>query len=123
MDKYTLGVSGYGKYKEILNTDAREYGGTGYVNKGFISSNEEEYDRRDYSITVRIPALSMIVLSYRPFTEKELEAIRIKKRKEMEKYVDAKTKEIIKERDEIIGKATEEANKKINELKKLLKGL
>ena len=88
-----------------------------------IKSNEEEYDRRDYSITVRIPALSMIVLSYRPFTEKELEAIRIKKRKEMEKYVDAKTKEIIKERDEIIGKATEEANKKINELKKLLKGL
>ena len=55
--------------------------------------------------------------------EKELEAIRIKKRKEIEKYVDAKTKEIIKERDEIIGKATEEANKKINELKKLLKGL
>jgi hypothetical protein len=41
----------------------------------------------------------------------------------MEKYVDAKTKEIIRERDEIIGKATEEANKKINELKKLLKGL
>ncbi len=123
MDKYTLGVSGYGKYKEILNTDSKEYGGTGYVNKGFISSNEEEYDRRDYSITVRIPALSMIVLSYRPFTEKELEAIRIKKRKEMEKYVDAKIKEIIKERDEIIGKATEEANKKINELKKLLKGL
>lgn len=61
---YNIGVIKYGKYKEIFNSDATIYGGTGVVNKRKKTARCEECDGRDYSLRVDIPPLGMLVLKY-----------------------------------------------------------
>lgn len=42
-----------GKYKEILNTDDKAYGGKGLVNARAIPVNDEEYDGQPCSFTMK----------------------------------------------------------------------
>lgn len=69
----TIGVPFDGKYKEILNTDSTEYGGTGFVNARVKAAVNKPWDDRDQSITVKMAPLSVSVLKYIPYTKEELQ--------------------------------------------------
>ena len=53
----------HGKYKEIFNSDRKEYGGMGAGNPRAKSSKAEECDERENSLKIRIPAFGAVVLS------------------------------------------------------------
>lgn len=68
----TTGVPIPGRYKEVLNTDAKEFDGSGVVNGKTILSKEREWDDRAESITLRMAPLSLSILQYCPFTKADL---------------------------------------------------
>lgn len=68
----TTGVPYEGKYKEILNTDDKKYGGTGVVNSRIKSAQDVKWDERNQSVTVKLAPLSLSILQFVPYTEEEL---------------------------------------------------
>ncbi len=58
---YKIGVNIAGEYKEILNSDADQFGGSNIGNFGKITSQEEPYQERQHSLTMQIPPLGMLV--------------------------------------------------------------
>ncbi|MDD6492983.1 MAG: 1,4-alpha-glucan branching protein GlgB [Firmicutes bacterium] len=78
--EFTVGVPIEGKYKEILNTDAKCYGGQGRVNGRAKYVLEEETDGKPYSFKMTSAPLSVSIFAYVPYTEKE--KLQIAKRKE-----------------------------------------
>ena len=62
-EDYQVGVPFGGKYEEVLNTDRREYGGNGMTNPRVKAAKKEECDEREYSLTLKLPALSVVVFS------------------------------------------------------------
>ena len=77
--EFTVGVPMEGKYKEILNTDDKCYGGLGRVNGKAIFVSETETDGKPYSFTMTAAPLSASIFSYLPYTEKEKQQIEKKK--------------------------------------------
>ena len=71
----TTGVPYEGKYKEILNTDAVCYGGTGVVNDRMKRAEDLEWDDKSTSVTVKLAPLSLSILQFIPYTEAELEKV------------------------------------------------
>ncbi len=59
---YTLGVPEGGIYREVLNTDAEIYGGTGTGNLGSVQSLAKGMHGLPYSIDLVLPPLSALVL-------------------------------------------------------------
>jgi 1,4-alpha-glucan branching enzyme len=53
-----------GFWQEILNTDAKGYGGLGFGNVGGVVADEVEWDGRPYSIKLELPPVSMIVFRF-----------------------------------------------------------
>lgn len=100
----TTGVPAPGKYKEILNTDAKEFDGNGIVNARAISSKEIEWDDRAESITVKVAPLSASILKYTPFTKADL-----KHREEVKALIAAR--EALRISQEFEKNAKEEAEK------------
>ena len=62
-EKYQVGVPFHGKYKEIFNTDRKEYGGEGMTNPRVKTSRAEECDERENSIKITVPALGAAIFS------------------------------------------------------------
>ena len=69
------GVPFDGKYKEILNTDEKIYGGTGVVNKRALAATDIEWDEQAVSISVKLAPLSLSILRFEPYTEEELNRV------------------------------------------------
>ena len=63
--KFNVGVPYHGSYKEIFNSDREEYGGSNLLNLRALSSKKTEVDERRESITMRLPAHSVLVFSCR----------------------------------------------------------
>ena len=63
-DDYQIGVPYPGKYKEIFNSDAAAYGGSGVTNPRVKISREKEWDERKNSIKVKIPPLGISVYQF-----------------------------------------------------------
>lgn len=61
--QFRIGVPAEGVYRELLNSDAREYGGSGVVNEGRILSQREEKDGRKNSIVIDLPPMSVCVFA------------------------------------------------------------
>ena len=59
-----VGVPHAGHWKEILNTDAKEYGGLGFGNNGVVESEVIEWNGRPFSIAVQMPPQSMSVFRF-----------------------------------------------------------
>jgi 1,4-alpha-glucan branching enzyme len=59
---YRLGVNFSGSYREIVNTDAKEYGGSGQGNLGGIESTPVPHHSRPYSLNVTLPPLGAVFL-------------------------------------------------------------
>ncbi len=57
---YRVGVPKGGYWKEILNSDASEYGGSGQGNLGGITAEAHRFHGRDSSVSIILPPLSAL---------------------------------------------------------------
>ena len=76
----SVGTSLPGKYKELINTDDKVFGGSNITNTRTKVVSEKEADGRPYSIEVKLAPLSAAIFKYVPFTEQE--KYKIEKKKE-----------------------------------------
>lgn len=74
---YWIGAPCLTEYEEILNSDAKEFGGSGMTN-GRVVAFEEKCDRMPYAISLDIAPLSMMVFRY-DYVEKPAEKKTVKK--------------------------------------------
>ena len=79
--EFTVGVPYEGKYREILNTDDKCYGGLGRVNGQALYVEEEETDGNPYSFKMTSAPLSASIFAFEPYTEAERAQIEKKKAK------------------------------------------
>ena len=59
---YKIGVPFNGKWKEVLNSDAKEYGGTGDHKNAKVKTVKEDWDGQPYSMELLLPPLSVVIL-------------------------------------------------------------
>jgi len=59
---YRIGLPFRGKWKEALNSDAAKFGGGGNQNDKALPSNKVKWHGRDYSLSLTLPPLSVVVL-------------------------------------------------------------
>jgi 1,4-alpha-glucan branching enzyme len=59
---YTLGVPAAGRWQEILNSDAKVYGGGGWGNLGGVDAMPLASHGQPWSLSLTLPALSTVVL-------------------------------------------------------------
>ena len=117
--KYTIPVTHAGVYKEVFNLDRVEFGGKGVINTKSIQTVEnDEADNED--LTIKLPALSILAMEYRKFTDKELRDIFLKKKKAMIKFVDGEKQKIKDKLNADIEVLKAQADAEIVELEKLL---
>jgi 1,4-alpha-glucan branching enzyme len=58
---YKVGVPKGGVWKEVLNSDAREYGGSGQGNLGGVAAQPNPLHSREFSLSLTLPPLSVLV--------------------------------------------------------------
>ncbi len=63
---YRVGVPERGWWRELLNTDAREYGGSGMGNAGGAAAGNEPRHGRPFSLTITLPPLSAVFFKLTP---------------------------------------------------------
>jgi 1,4-alpha-glucan branching enzyme len=61
---YRLGLPATGRWAEVLNTDAAEYGGSGVGNLGGVDAEAVEWHGRPASAALRLPPLGTLWLRY-----------------------------------------------------------
>jgi 1,4-alpha-glucan branching enzyme len=62
-ESYRLGVPRGGIWRELLNSDASEYGGSGQGNSGSVRALDEPAHGRPHALIVRLPPLAVLVLA------------------------------------------------------------
>jgi 1,4-alpha-glucan branching enzyme len=60
---YRIGVPRGGRWRERLNSDAADYGGSGQGNLGAVDATQQGSHGRRYSLNVRLPPLAVVVLT------------------------------------------------------------
>jgi len=61
-ENYRVGVPQAGRYREIFNSDADAYGGTNAGNLGTVAAEQTPWVGREYSLNLRLPPLSLLIL-------------------------------------------------------------
>ncbi len=61
---YPLGVPRAGRYAERLNSDARDYGGSGQGNAGAAIAVDGEWDQRPATLRVTLPPLATLIFEF-----------------------------------------------------------
>ncbi|HTY50659.1 MAG TPA: alpha amylase C-terminal domain-containing protein, partial [Steroidobacteraceae bacterium] len=59
---YRVGVPRGGAWRECLNSDAREYGGSGVGNAGRVEASGDGAHARPYALTLTLPPLATLLL-------------------------------------------------------------
>ncbi|RYY98674.1 MAG: 1,4-alpha-glucan branching enzyme, partial [Comamonadaceae bacterium] len=59
---YIVGVPAGGVWRELLNSDAMEYGGAGWGNMGSVTATSTPANGRPYSLALTLPPLSTLIL-------------------------------------------------------------
>lgn len=62
-EDYRIGLPHAGAWKEILNTDAEEYGGSGVGNLGLVEATDTPSHGRPASVVLRVPPLATVWLT------------------------------------------------------------
>ncbi|MBV9083492.1 MAG: 1,4-alpha-glucan branching protein GlgB [Acidobacteriaceae bacterium] len=65
-DSYRIGVPARGFWKEIMNTDAVQYGGSGRGNFGGVNTVPIPLHGRRYSLTINVPPLGVVFFRFEP---------------------------------------------------------
>ena len=94
-EKFQVGVPFAGKYKEILNSEDKKFGGSGIGNSRIKASKKKEADGREDSIEITLAPLGVQIFSCTPVKEKKADAKRaeakkVETKKSAAKKVDAK---------------------------------
>jgi 1,4-alpha-glucan branching enzyme len=63
---YRVGVPSGGFWREMLNSDAKEYGGSGIGNMGGVQAQSSNVHGRPYSLTLTLPPLGALFLKAAP---------------------------------------------------------
>ena len=63
---YRVGLPFAGRWREVLNTDADDYGGSGVGNFGGVNAEEQPWHGRPASAVVTLPPLATLWLRYEP---------------------------------------------------------
>lgn len=63
-ENYKIGVTQKGSLKEIFNSDAKKYGGSGVSNVGKINIKKTKWHGKTYSAVVTLPPLSVTVFEW-----------------------------------------------------------
>jgi len=63
---YRLGVPYGGFWQEIINSDAKEYGGSGQGNLGGVEAANTPFHGRPYSLSLILPPLAVVFFKSRP---------------------------------------------------------
>ena len=63
---YRIGLPRPGRWVECINTDADIYGGSGVGNDGAVVADDEPWHNRRWSVSLRLPPLSTLVLQPDP---------------------------------------------------------
>jgi 1,4-alpha-glucan branching enzyme len=58
---YLLGVPRGGHWKEVLNSDAVTYGGSGQGNLGGVDAVSSAFHGRPFSLSITVPPLAAVV--------------------------------------------------------------
>jgi 1,4-alpha-glucan branching enzyme len=58
---YRIGVPVSGFWKEVLNSDGKEYGGSGHGNRGGLETIPIAFHGRDYSLSLTLPPLAIVI--------------------------------------------------------------
>ena len=61
-EDYRVGVTGRRRWREMLNTDAQEFGGTGAYRNGLVSTQRIPSHGKEQSVTLRIPPFAAVYL-------------------------------------------------------------
>ncbi len=61
---YRVGVPRKGSWRELFNSDAKQYGGSGYGNFGGVETVPVPLHGRDHSITINLPSLGAVFFRY-----------------------------------------------------------
>jgi len=59
---YRIGVPSPGIWKEVLNSDAKEYGGSGQGNMGAVETSPVPFHGKSHSLSLVLPPLSILIL-------------------------------------------------------------
>jgi 1,4-alpha-glucan branching enzyme len=59
---YRIGIPAKGFWKEILNSDAEEYGGSGQGNMGGVEASPIPFHGKDHSVSLNLPPLGILIL-------------------------------------------------------------
>lgn len=62
---YKIGVPLGGKWGELFNSDAKEYGGSGVGNGGSVTSQPSPYHGRPHSLQITLPPLATVIFGYK----------------------------------------------------------
>ncbi len=73
---YRVGVPFRGLWKEVFNSDGQNYGGSGIMNEGLLTTSPVKYHGGDYSISLTLPPLAITVLKL----EKEINEFELQDR-------------------------------------------
>ncbi|AZH29757.1 MULTISPECIES: 1,4-alpha-glucan branching protein GlgB [Paenibacillus] len=65
-ENYRIGLQKAGSYMELLNSDHKDFGGSGQVNSGAIRTSKIPYHGQLHSLEVTIPPLSIVILKKTP---------------------------------------------------------
>ncbi len=72
---YLLGVPLGGEWRELINSDAGEFGGAGWGNLGGVESSPVRSHGRPHSVCLTLPPLSTLILQYVPHAKKDSTAL------------------------------------------------
>ena len=59
---YRVAVPTPGKYKQLINSDAKQYGGSGITSDALITAESIPWQSMQYSIIIQLPPLAGIIL-------------------------------------------------------------
>ena len=62
---YRFGVPKAGFYEELLNSDAKEYGGSGVGNFGGVPAQPAPWQNRPFSVEMNLPPLAVNIYRWK----------------------------------------------------------
>jgi 1,4-alpha-glucan branching enzyme len=65
-NSYVFGVPLAGHWRELVNSDASEFGGAGWGNLGGVDSRASPFHGRPHSVSLTLPPLSVLMLEHTP---------------------------------------------------------
>ncbi len=62
-DSYRIGVPHSGRWRERLNSDAADYGGSGQGNQGALDTQPQPAHAQPHCLQLRLPPLALVILT------------------------------------------------------------